>query len=294
MKTLIIKIGASGDVVRTTVLLRELQGEIWWLTDEYNIDILPAGIEGLNIFSIQNVQSGMIHEHFDLIINLEEDGSIAKFAKQLNTHEYVGPYYEGDKLVYTSSAAPWFDMSLISVYGRDEANQIKMANRRSYQEILLSMIAKFFVEQPYFINSVQETKIPVSNTVGIETRVGKRWPNKQWYAYHELADKLKSEGYATRVFERRKDLKEYMRDVRQCSMIISGDSLAMHLALAYQKPCLGIFNCTSPFEIFDYGLLAKAVSPRLNEFYYDTSFNREAIEALKLEDIFLLAKKLLS
>ncbi len=34
MKILIIKLGALGDVVRTTVLLNELDGEIHWLTSQ--------------------------------------------------------------------------------------------------------------------------------------------------------------------------------------------------------------------------------------------------------------------
>jgi len=34
MKTLICKKGALGDVVRTTILLRELEGEIYWLSQK--------------------------------------------------------------------------------------------------------------------------------------------------------------------------------------------------------------------------------------------------------------------
>ncbi len=40
-KTLIIKTGASGDVVRTTSLLPALEGEVFWLTAAYNLPLFP-------------------------------------------------------------------------------------------------------------------------------------------------------------------------------------------------------------------------------------------------------------
>ena len=42
MKTLIIKRGATGDVVRTTTLLHILSGEIYWITDENNSTLLET------------------------------------------------------------------------------------------------------------------------------------------------------------------------------------------------------------------------------------------------------------
>ena len=41
-KTLIIKTGAAGDVVRTTVLLNSLSGPITWVTDKKYTALLPV------------------------------------------------------------------------------------------------------------------------------------------------------------------------------------------------------------------------------------------------------------
>ena len=45
METLIIKLGATGDVVRTTPLLRRFDGPVTWLTAPMNVDLLE-GISG--------------------------------------------------------------------------------------------------------------------------------------------------------------------------------------------------------------------------------------------------------
>ena len=41
MKNLIIKLGALGDVLRTTPLLHILQGDIYWITKKEAIPLLP-------------------------------------------------------------------------------------------------------------------------------------------------------------------------------------------------------------------------------------------------------------
>ncbi len=50
-------------------------------------------------------------------------------------------------------------------------------------------------------------------------------------------------------------------------------------------PCVTIFNCTSPWEIFDYGLMRKIVSPRLEEFFYQRGLDPAATEAVAMEDV---------
>ena len=42
MKVLIIKLGATGDVVRTTPLLRRLDGQIAWVTERKNAALLEG------------------------------------------------------------------------------------------------------------------------------------------------------------------------------------------------------------------------------------------------------------
>src|SRR5438552_9975122 len=51
MNVLIIKLGAAGDVVRTTTLLRRLGGQITWLTEAKNTALLEGVKEGLKCVS---------------------------------------------------------------------------------------------------------------------------------------------------------------------------------------------------------------------------------------------------
>jgi len=70
-KILICKIGALGDVVRTTPILRVLNGEIFWLTSKGGKEILPK-IKKLKIFTLNEFKK-IKNLSFDLILNLEEN-----------------------------------------------------------------------------------------------------------------------------------------------------------------------------------------------------------------------------
>jgi ADP-heptose:LPS heptosyltransferase len=57
--------------------------------------------------------------------------------------------------------------------------------------------------------------------------------------------------------------------------VICGDTLAMHLGLALGKRVVALFTCTSPWEIYGYGRLAKVVSPLLERFFYQRQYSVE-------------------
>jgi heptosyltransferase II len=58
------------------------------------------------------------------------------------------------------------------------------------------------------------------------------------------------------------------------------------LALGSNVRCVSIFNCTSPWEIFDYGIQTKIVSPLLPEYFYKRGFEARATEAISLVEVF--------
>ena len=59
----------------------------------------------------------------------------------------------------------------------------------------------------------------------------------------------------------------------------------MHLALGSGVPCVSIFTCTSPWEIYGYGLQEKVVSPLLEKFFYQRGYDKRATEAIPMEVI---------
>ena len=56
-------------------------------------------------------------------------------------------------------------------------------------------------------------------------------------------------------------------------------------ALGTETPCVTLFNCTSPWEIYDYGIQKKIISPRLEEFFYKRNFDRCATTAITVEEV---------
>jgi heptosyltransferase-2 len=285
MKILLIKTGAAGDVVRTTTLLRVLKGDITWVIDNRYREILPDGHPTLQrILALDEAYDILKNESFDLTVSLEEDIACAQLASAIPTGRLVGIYWAEEAIRYTGEGTGWFDMSLISKLGKKAANAMKAANTHTFQYWLFRMLDLPFQGEPYCIYH-NDTIIREKGLVGIETRSGNRWPNKSWTGYQDLIDQLTANGYRCQVLTQREKLRDYLDDIARCSYLVSGDTLAMHVALAYQVPGLAIFNCTSPVEIYDYNLLQKIVSPLLQQSYYSRAFSPEVVASVSPQSV---------
>ncbi|MDE1976039.1 MAG: hypothetical protein KGI84_02125 [Elusimicrobia bacterium] len=271
-RVLIVKIGALGDVVRTTPLLRALQAEVYWITGREALEILPRrALAGACDLASCGKFRGL---RFDAVFSLEEDAAAAAAAAGFAADRFVGVRPgKGGKLVYTESSAAWFDMGLISRLGRRRADALKKRNRKSYQQILFSMAGLRFRGEECWISRARRpaplrARIRGGVHVGLEPRAGERWPGKEWGGYDALARRLRGAGVSVRILRQRRRLSDYVSDIDDCDALVSGDTLAMHLALALGKPAAALFTCTSPWEIHGYGRLEKVVSPRLLRDFY--------------------------
>jgi hypothetical protein len=121
--------------------------------------------------------------------------------------------------------------------------------------------------------------------VAISPLAGPVWPMKNWAYYRELQMKLEIDGLRVNVLPRRASLPEHLADVAQHRVLVGGDSLPMHLALGVGTHCVTIFNCTSPWEIHDYGIQTKVVSPLLGEFFYKRGMELRATTAVSLDEM---------
>src|SRR3954462_16026670 len=71
MNVLIAKLGATGDVVRTTPLLKQLGAEVTWLTAAKNTVFLENIAKDLRCFAWE--QRDLARDRkYDLVINLED------------------------------------------------------------------------------------------------------------------------------------------------------------------------------------------------------------------------------
>jgi hypothetical protein len=108
---------------------------------------------------------------------------------------------------------------------------------------------------------------------------------KKWAYYNELKQRLESEGLTVNFLPERSSLLEHLCDVRNHRCLVGGDSLPMHFALGTRTRCVTLFTCTSPWEIHDYGLQKKIVSPLLEEFFYKRGYDPRATTAITLDEV---------
>jgi hypothetical protein len=66
----------------------------------------------------------------------------------------IGVYFDfkENKISYTKESKEWYDMSLISKYGKEKEDLLKWKNRKSYQEILFEMLGEEFKGEECWLN----------------------------------------------------------------------------------------------------------------------------------------------
>ncbi|MFA6549434.1 MAG: glycosyltransferase family 9 protein [Candidatus Margulisiibacteriota bacterium] len=287
MHILIVKLGAIGDVLRTTSILEGLAqkypgSSIDWLT-------LPSGREVLlknryirQIFIWEDRQS---LEKYDLVIGLEDEKEVCGLVSEVASGEIQGAYAKGGKIVYTPSA--WFDMSAISKYGLVQANILKQKNRKTFQQHMADLLG---IEVGHYVfgltpDEVEYGRKIVKNwglgtkekIIGINTGAGKRWQLKALRVETtiDLVKMVKNKlGVASVILggedeEKRNaiiaketgmpnggihSLRQFASIINRCGALVSSDSLAMHFGIALQKKLVVFFGPTSSAEIELYGL----------------------------------------
>lgn len=283
MNTLIIKLGAAGDVVRTTTLLSILDGNIDWLADDTNA-ILLKGIAKINRI-IKWSDRTSLAKRYDLIINLEDSIDVAKILSEVEHKDLYGSYIDSKgKLTYSENSRAWFDISLISRFGLEKANKLKLNNRKSFQELIFTGLERRFKGEPYFLPDTDMSDL--AGDIAIASMSGDVWPMKNWAFFHELADSLINDGYRVNFLPKRRTMLEHLADIRNHKYLISGDSLPMHFAIGSRIKCLTIFICTSPWEIHGYEVQRKVISSQLEKYFYRRDVDKKASTSISLETVY--------
>jgi len=293
MNILIIKLGAIGDVIRTTAILPGLKGKyqdskITWVTKKESFDILKNNNLIQKAVAIENINNGFDDKNFDLVINLDDDHDACRLAAGTKSKKIIGAYLKNRKITYTEDSSLWFDMGLISKYGKEKADELKAKNKKTYQEIIYQILDLDYKKQePILIldkNSLQfgnefKKNNGIENNdivIGINTGAGGRWEDKRLSIEEtaELIDKLNNGIKNAKLIlfggpeekERNKEIKkaiktgiidarcdnslmEFASLVNLCNILVTSDSLAMHIGTALKKKVVAFFYPTSAAEI---------------------------------------------
>jgi heptosyltransferase-2 len=257
--TLIIKLGAMGDVLRTTSILHVLDGPVTWVTRSPSMPLLERSPGIAELLTFEDAPQALRGRHFDRVACLDDEPEACALVDLVQCKERIGLYLEDGQVVYTDSAAPWNDMGLRSRFGKEKADELKRLNRRSFQEFLFEMFGRTFQGEEYLTG--WDLRPAPRRRIGIEMRADARWRWKRWIRYPELAERLQQEGCEVFFFEQRDDLRDFIDDVNACGTVVTGDTLTMHIALALKKRVIAVFGPTSAPEIHGYDRLTSVVSP---------------------------------
>ncbi len=294
MKILIIKLGAIGDVIRTTSILPGLKKKyknckIDWITKKESFDVLK-NINSINrIYLIeQNTIKKLKYKNYDLVISLDDDDSACELAAEINSKKIVGTYLSDNQKTYTKDSSLWFDMGLLSRFGKKKADKLKAKNKKTYQEIMYRILGlKYKKQEPILVldkkslnfakkfaqkNNIKKTDL----VVGINTGAGGRWQDKKLSVEKtvELIDKLNKEMSNAKILlfggpeEKRRNekikrliktkiidagcdnsLMEFVSLVNLCDILVTSDSLALHIGIGLKKKLVCFFYVTSANEI---------------------------------------------
>lgn len=273
MNILIVKTGALGDVVRTQYFAKYLheqhQANIYWLANPDSAEILIGNPHIIAIYT--NIEQ-LLRIRWDHIYNLEDDSDLVARISKLECSKFSGLYYNDGMIEYTSDTNDWNDMGIHSRFGIEQANKLKLQNKNSHLKIF-SQIFNVDNVIPNWKGLVFPKK-DIGNRklkIGLNLFAGKRWPNKSASAntVRALLEELQNSVFIESIdligaFD---DWKPYIfiasksrhitthtieslsHVLRECDILISSDSLAVHVSASVGTPYVCFFGPTSAEEI---------------------------------------------
>ena len=270
-KVLIIKLGYSetldkeistvsslGDVLRTTVILNFLKGnDISWLVDKKAAPLLAGNpcIKRILIYNIETVLQ-LQRERFDTVINLEKVPGLCALADSINAWRRFGFRFDGyqGRAQSYDGAEKVLSLSL----HLDE----KRKSKKYWQQALAEMIGKSWKGEEYVLG--YKPKGRIGYDIGFNWVTGNKWKNKAWpEEYWKELETLIEDKYSISWQKGLDNLYEYMEWINSCRVIVTNDSLGMHLAIALKKKIIALFGASSSKEVYLYKR-GKIFLPKVN------------------------------
>jgi len=290
-RILLIKLGAAGDVIRTTPLLAPLRREhpdhaLTWVTDFP--DLLPAAVDD-PVRLEARMLPWLQQTRFDLAINLDKDREACALLRQVNADRKVGYTLDDDGLcapvagavdpVQAAATRAKFETGLF-----DDVNQ---ACTLSYPQEIFAICGYGFAGEEYVLDRPEPAPafdLPDGRAVvGLNTGCGGRWTSRLWpeERWAKLAASLRTAGFAVVLLggpdEDAKNrrlaaasgacypghfpLRTFIGLVDRCDLVVTAVTMAMHLAIGLRKRLVLFNNIFNPHEFELYGR-GEIVAPR--------------------------------
>jgi heptosyltransferase-2 len=319
MHLLIVKRGALGDVVRTSYFARALKKKfgpglrLSWITAPASADLLRLNPHVDDLwFDFEQARTF----RFQRIYSLDDELDAVTAVAALDSDAVTGAILQNDRPTYTSDAAEWFDMGLLSRHGKQRADELKKLNQRSHAQIFSTIFGVEQVKPEFYLDEACRrwalAALPKATCrVGINPYSGGRWPSKELLPAElrrlisRLLDGSTPLGAGAAIvligaghdFEKNSALVAELgsQDVMAvCTdqsvqhlaaaiggldYLVSSDSLALHLAIAQNVPFTAFFSPTSAAEIDDWGIGTKVISTAPDYCSYRKDADNRSISA---------------
>jgi ADP-heptose:LPS heptosyltransferase len=308
-RLLIVKLDAMGDVLRSTALLPAIaeahpHASITWITrpesvpllerNRYVAEVLPLGPEATVHLQTRT---------FDRVINFDASKTSAALATAARAPRKDGFLLDARGVVQPTNhaARAWLELGLF--------DDLKRQSTMTYQDRMAAILGLEGRKHQYVLELAPEeiarAKARLESLgldlnrpiVGLSTGAGARWPLKQWRedGYIGLIDLIGRDKSAqllllggpeerarnerlkarspVRIFDSGCDnpVRDFAALLGHCDVIVTGDTLAMHLALALERRTVVLFGPTSSAEIDLYGFGEKVIPDMMCLSCYKTS-----------------------
>lgn len=289
----IIKLGAAGDVLRTTPLLRALDPlasgtKILWVT--HHPELLPKEACEAVKFNAATL-ARLSAEEWDFCWNLDKDVDACAAAFHVNAKEQAG-YTLVNGVPYPIDERAWhkFATGLDNLYSKN--------NRLNYVQEIFDIVGLQYRREEYWLrepakksHEMAETLLPGSGWVGLNTGAGWRWPTRIWPESHwvTLIELLKREGLKPVILGGPEEIElnnriasatgclwtgvhpldVFYAIIHRCGTLVSSVTQAMHLAIAAKTPLVLFNNIFNEYEFELYGRGEIIGPPKKCDCFYD-------------------------
>lgn len=279
-RILIIKLGAIGDVIRTTPLVVKFKEmypncKITWLT--WTPDILPSSqIDEILKWDHNSIMYAQ-HSSWDIAINLDKEKEAGALLKVVEAKEKFGFVLKDNEIQpYNSLAQHKFNTGMF--------DDISQANTKSYLQEIFEICDMQHQGEPYLMDTHEEKgyqwNLPAGKKIiGMNTGCGGRWTTRLWsidkwvelvaLVQKQHPDALvlllggEAEDARNKEIQKRSgatylgyySLFEFINLVNQCHLVITQVTMGMHITLALGKKIIlmnNIFN-KHEFDLFGKG-----------------------------------------
>jgi ADP-heptose:LPS heptosyltransferase len=330
-RVLVIKLAAAGDVLRTTSILPPLKRKyaescVTWVTDGPALPLLSLNphIDRLLPFCFDTWLE-LSGQTFDVLICLDKERRAAAMSASIDAKAKFGFGLSEEGAVVTLNEAARYDYEL------GLSNEMKFReNTATFPEIFCRTAELEYAGEPYELvlpeSSVEHasdflgTLDLADPVVGLNVGAGHVFANKAWtvdgYAWlaRAIRDRLGGTAVALGGPEDRDRSAEVLRlsdgaavdggvhsvldfaaIVGMLDAVVTGDTLALHIAVALGVPAVVLFGPTVPQEIDLYGNGAKLVTAMHCAPCYSRTceVSPNCMEAIDPEDVFTSLREVL-